>query len=601
LAGRSARRLYGLLGKFEGVRARRIVLVAALVLVAPAVASGFALDDYVLLYQMARPDGEWAGSAPFDLFRWMDPAHDLRLIDGAGMPWWTFEGAKCAFLRPLSSLSHALDHWLWPHSAFWMHVHSLVWFALLLFVAFKVYAALLDSRWVAGAACAMFALDSAHGATVGWISNRNALISAAFGIAALLCHHRRRSGAGFGFAVAAWGCFALSLSSAELGVAVLGYLLVYALLFEQGSLRPRLVSVVPYAMVFVAWSAIRSAAHYGSFGLGAYVDPIAEPWGFAKALPSRSLVLMSSQISRLGSDLYDLVPAPVQPLVLAWALIVCGAMVWFLWPSLRTKRSTRFWAVGAVLSVLPLAATVPSDRLLTLVGFGVMPLLAQAMHDALQAAREVRADTRTSFARAAQLRVTFALMLAFVHCVVDPALLPLVSLSPALIAKGTETTEASLSADAALRDQTVIVAEVPDSVMLSYLPVMRSFNGKPRPDKLYWLAATHASARFERRGPNMLRVTSEAGFFDRRSEARSPQFPLRKGDRVELSQMTVQIVELTRDGRPSVCDFVFALPLESPSYLWRTWRDGRLQPFHVPAEGESVRYATSSTPDHPRT
>jgi hypothetical protein len=598
---RSAEWLYGLLGKFEGLRARRVALVVALVLVAPAVVSGFALDDYVLLYQMAGPDGEWAGSAPFDLFRWMDPAHDQRLIDGAGMPWWTFEGAKCAFLRPLSSLSHALDHWLWPDSAFWMHVHSVAWFALLLFVAFKVYAALLESRWVAGVACTMFAVDSAHGATVGWISNRNALIGAAFGIGALLCHHRRRSGAGFGFAIAAWGCFALSLSSAELGVAIFGYLLVYALLFEQGSLRSRTASMLPYTIVFIAWSAIRSAAKYGSFGLGAYVDPMAEPWAFVKALPSRFLVLMSSQISRLGSDLYDLVPAPVQPLLLAWALIVCGVMVWLIWPSLRTKRTLRFWAGGAIVSVLPLAATVPSDRLLTLVGFGVMPVLAQAIHDALQAARDVRDRTGASVARVHDLRVTCAFLLAFVHCVLDPALLPLLSLSPALIAHGTETTEASLPADAALREQTVIVAEVPDSVLLSYLPVMRSFNGRPRPDKLYWLAATHASARFERRGPNMLRVTSEAGFFDRRSEARSPEFPLRKGDRVELSQMTVEIVELTRDGRPAVCDFVFALPLESPSYVWRTWRDGRLQPFRVPAEGESVRYATSSTLDHPRT
>jgi hypothetical protein len=589
------------LEKFEGLRARRVVLSAALLLVAPALASGFALDDYVLLYQMAGPGGEWAGSAPFDLFRWMDPAHDQRLIDGGGMPWWTFEGANCAFLRPLSSLSHMLDHWLWPKSAFGMHAHSLVWFALLLFVAFKVYAALLESRWVAGAACAMFALDSAHGETVGWISNRNALISAAFGIGALLCHHRRRGGAGFGFAVAAWGCFALSLSSAELGVAVCGYLLAYALLFEQGSLRPRLASMIPYAAVFVVWSVSRSAAHYGSFGLGAYVDPIAEPWAFATGLPSRSLVLMSSQISRLGSDLYDLVPTTVQPLLLVWALIVCAVMVWFIWPSLRARRSTRFWAGGAMLSVVPLAATVPSDRLLTLVGFGVMPLLAQAMHDALRAARDWKPDCKPTFAPTGHLRVTCALMLAFVHFTVDPALLPLLSLSPALVAKGTETTEASLQTDAALREQTVIVAEVPDSVLLSYLPVMRSFNGKPRPEKLYWLAATHASARFERRGPNVLRVTSEAGFFDRRSEARSPRFPLRKGDRVALSQMTVEIVELTRDGRPEVCDFVFALPLESHSYVWRTWQDGRLQSFRVPTEGKSVRYATSSKRDHSRT
>jgi hypothetical protein len=576
---RGAAWLYAVLEKLERPRARWFALAAALLLVSPSLVSDFALDDYVLLYQLDRPDGEWAGSAPFDLFRWMDPAHNRRLIDGEGMPWWTYEGATCAFLRPLSSLSHTLDHWLWAKSAFAMHLHSSLWFALLIVLVFALYSTLLESRWVAGVACAMFALDSAHGTTVGWISNRNALISAAFGVGAVLAHHRRRNGAGAGLAVAAYGCCALSLSAAELGVAVLAYVLAYAAFYDRAPLRSRLLSTLPYLALAGVWNSVRNVAQYGTYGLGAYVDPVAEPWAFARGLPARYLVLMSSQISRVGADLYDLLPVKAQPVLLAWAVCVCAGLLWVAWPSLRAQRAMRFFAAAAALSVVPLTATVPSDRLLTLVGVAVMPVLAQVMHDALQAARLWGSR---ALLRPVQLRIGVALLLACAHFIYDPVMLPLLSLSPALVGKGAAASEASLTVDPALRDKTVIVAEVPDSVMLSYLPVMRSFNGKPRPDKLYWLAASQAPARFERRGPNVLRVSSEVGLFDRRSEARSPDLALHKGDRVALSQMTVEIVELTPDGRPKVCDFVFAQPLDSPKYLWRTWRDGRLQPFRVP-------------------
>jgi hypothetical protein len=48
--------------------------------------------------------------------------------------------------------------------------------------------------------------------------------------------------------------------------------------------------------------------------------------------------------------------------------------------------------------------------------------------------------------------------------------------------------------------------------------------------------------------------------------------------------MTATIIEVTTDGRPAACDFVFAQPLEAPKYVWLTWRTGRLEPFQPPPE-----------------
>src|SRR5262249_35906167 len=82
--------------------ARHWAIAVALLLVLPTLASGFIFDDYVLLYELGRPRGhEWTGSAPLDLFRWIDPAHFHQLIDGEGAAWWTSASTTIAFLRPV--------------------------------------------------------------------------------------------------------------------------------------------------------------------------------------------------------------------------------------------------------------------------------------------------------------------------------------------------------------------------------------------------------------------------------------------------------------------------------------------------------------------
>jgi hypothetical protein len=61
---------------------------------------------------------------------------------------------------------------------------------------------------------------------------------------------------------------------------------------------------------------------------------------------------------------------------------------------------------------------------------------------------------------------------------------------------------------------------------------------------------------------------------------------------VKLSQMTVEVVELTQDGRPTVCDFVFSEPLESSRFVWRVWDSGQVREFRLPAIGETIHITT---------
>lgn len=52
--------------------------------------------------------------------------------------------------------------------------------------------------------------------------------------------------------------------------------------------------------------------------------------------------------------------------------------------------------------------------------------------------------------------------------------------------------------------------------------------------------------------------------------------------------MSAKIISLTRDGRPLVVAFRFAVPLESASLRWLQWKDSRFVPFQPPRVGESV-------------
>jgi hypothetical protein len=584
-------RLAQWLGSFERLGVRHAVMVLAVTLCLPTLGTGLALDDYVLLSRMTQPaTTDWAGSAPFDLFRWLDPAHNTTLIDGQGMPWWTFEGARCAFFRPLASLSHYLDYRLFGRDPLAMHVHSLLWFALLLWLASKAYAEFLGQPWVAGVSLAMFAFDSAHGVPVCWISNRNALMAGALGIAAIHCHHRARRDHSFGFACAAWLYFALALASGELAVGIVGYLLAYALFYDQAALVTRIRTLLPFGALLGIWTLLHIQGGYGSYGIGAYVDPIAEPRVFLREFPLRWSVLMASQIGGLVSDLYPLVPARFVPALAIAAALLTALGAFVVAPAMQ-RRSTRFFVLGSALSALPLAATIPADRLLVLTGFGAMPALALGLQSALRASHGL-CDASSARIRAA--RRSIALTLTGMHLVVAPLVLPVAALSTALVAHWTEQAETSLPADANVPQQVLIVASIPDSVLLTYVPTMRAWTGKPNPRRLYWLNAMPGDAYFERRADNRLRVSANQGLFDRRSEARGLNFAFKPGDKVVLTEMTIEVLDLNAAGLPSVCDFVFASPLESLRYRWQTWQDGRLRDFEVPKLGASKRVKTTS-------
>jgi hypothetical protein len=155
-----------------------------------------------------------------------------------------------------------------------------------------------------------------------------------------------------------------------------------------------------------------------------------------------------------------------------------------------------------------------------------------------------------------------------------------------------ERVDAGVPSTASVAEQTVVIVNAPFDVAVSYLQVARAADGRPRPKHLHWLATASSELRVQTLDRHTLRIAPARGFLLTPSERhyRGDPSTLRKGARVELSELTVHVTQVTTDGRPAVIEARLREPLDSPRLLLRAYRHGRLEPFVPPAPGQSVTF-----------
>ena len=411
---------------------------------------------------------------------------------------------------------------------------------------------------------------------------------------------------GIGGAILACVFLALSLLSAEAGIATAAYIGAYALVFEQGKWSRRILSLVPAVAVVILWRVVHGALGYATHASGVYIDPGAEPLRFAVAALERGPIMLFAQIFGSAADLYYIFSDPAQVKVYAVVAVVLLVLLATLRPLLRQDRVARFWLVGMIWAVVPVCATMASNRNLLFVGVGGMGLVAQFIGGV------VSGNARPSRWRLWRMPVwTFCGLFLFVHvfCSAGGRVV-----APWMYSKWTGITELTFDVD--LPDEAskydVVVVNSPAPLFLIGLPAKAALEGHGAPRSLRVLAPAYSPLKVSRTADKVLEVRAMTGsllFWERPEEIwlhfiffledfntifRDPRNGFSVGESIELDRLAIEVKAVDADGQPVAVEFRFDVSPGDPSMRWFMWRYDLKKPFVpfvVPAVGESVEIA----------
>lgn len=312
--------------------------------------------------------------APLSLYDFGDAteASGPAFVQG-GVPWWISDTWRVQFFRPLAAASLWFDHQLFGRWAPGHHAVSWMLFIAVLALARRVLANLGLNRTAVAIALAWIAVDESSVIPVGWLANRNTLIEAILGLAALATLGPVGSRVSVGRAGLAVG-----LSLAAAGAKESGLIFIVLTAWELGARSNGWVARTWLALgptlalgVVLGWMAL---------GAGAQSQFYPEPWEAPLEVAVRGgklLVLgLASGWTPLPMDMAHFRPA-TEPWLLLCALPIALGTVVGLRASLRTPAGRRLALAGVAL-LAPQAAAPLSERLLFLPQMALAGLLGMA-------------------------------------------------------------------------------------------------------------------------------------------------------------------------------------------------------------------------------
>jgi hypothetical protein len=598
------------------VRQQRVVMFTLTVAVAlalggwarrAAVDAGFWADDYA---QLAMLEGKYPSPRPaWDLFHFLDDARDdhQRLVDYGAFPWWTHPHFRLSMLRPLPSLSCALDYQLFQIAGKPQHLHSLLWWAALVIAVGLLFMRVLPPL-TAALALVLFSVDESHTVPVLWLANRSALMATTLTVASLAAQLRWRADprarhwriASIVLCVLAFGC-------GEYAFASLGYIVSLELLRPTpGTSRTRVLG--PFVIIAVLFLVLSTALGYGSAHSALYTSPFSAPLDYASKVLVGFPVLAAELVLGIPADWWSFgSPWPAQlqaalaispstwqqlpswqtcqiALGLLSILLTVAALRW-LKPklSLEHHQALVWLSCGACFGVLPSMGSFITTRLAMPGSLAFAALVASVLSVALAA---IKAQSHSAAARVGL--ATLAAVMLYVHGYRSFAQSEATTGFYSLVARS--RTHWALSA--AVDEQRLVMIASADANDAAYTPFVRSAHGKPLLRGLRILSGApggHAVTRIDdhtlelRLTDDFGLSTSVAGSFTRASSD-----VLADGDQAHVAGMDVTVLQ-THQGQPTHMRVRFDVPLESDLLAIVHSTPRGLERLALPAVGSTLQ------------
>ena len=89
------------------------------------------------------------------------------------------------------------------------------------------------------------------------------------------------------------------------------------------------------------------------------MEPDGRPEAYLGAVARRLPALLHAKLGLLPSNIYPLLSPFWQTILSLLGALALGVFAWLVLPLLRSDRVARFWALGMVLSALPVCAALP--------------------------------------------------------------------------------------------------------------------------------------------------------------------------------------------------------------------------------------------------
>ncbi len=553
------------------------VLLLAVVLALPSLSSGLIADDHYIFAHLhdntLLPSlGHYPG---LELFSISDgePATVQYLVSQGVLPWWSDLHFKFHQWRPLAAWSHWLDDRLWPGQLWLMHAHQLIWFGLLLCLVLTLYRRLLPEPGLATLAFALYALSANFSQTITWLAARNTLMATTLGIATLLAHIHGRNTDNHHWTRLAWALYAATLLASEYGLAVSGWLLAWTLTLYAGNLWQKLRQLLPYGMLGLIWLALYIRGGYGVGGSEYYLDPLRETGRYLEALPHRSMDLLFLTV--FGFSPGQIGAGKLVSWLAAMALLLILGRI--LHP-FRHQTRFQFWLIGLVLSVLLAAAGAGGGRTLSFVSLGMAPLVAQALLEWMQGdKRHATINSLLGFLSACL--VIGAIARPITALIMSHYDLRYIS-APAL----------ALPVQATASQRTLVLLNADSLLRAIFYPVVRAEMGLPRPFRLLPLASGDQPIHLERDSTHSLVLIPDHGFLQETAAyfVRPKNTPLQVGEQLTYPGMTVTILAVNPEQRPSQVQFRFEDNLDESSIQLLQCDRGGFKPLQPPTVGEHI-------------
>ena len=311
-----------------------LALIAGGVAHYPSLHAGPVIDDH---FHAAWLEGSAAVHRPaWDLYRWVSAGEVERLVGAGHVPWWSDPRLRIGVFRPISSVSRWLDHAALHDNNFLAHLHSALWWSILL-VLFWWGLRGSVSGMRRGVATVLISLSPTLLVPIRWLADRNALIAFVFLTAAWGVSTQRPDGHRSLATVAALA--ALAALGGEIAWSALPALAaLHALRFHDARRTARFVSAAAAGLTSVLL--ISRALGYGIHHSGIYLDPFTQPGEFLRQLPLRMLLMLSRLPASALGALFPNAGAMAEFLALPIYLLAVAAPLALL-PGRRTRGLLR--------------------------------------------------------------------------------------------------------------------------------------------------------------------------------------------------------------------------------------------------------------------